>query len=60
MAHTLRNVSRLAHIPKQDKLLNGEPNCGIGSVKKAAKAAADAKAKAEKDATDSTQVVGNS
>lgn len=47
MAYTLRNVSRLAHTPLKEKLLNGETNRGIGSVKKIVKAAADAKAKAE-------------
>jgi hypothetical protein len=36
MAYTLRNVSTLAHTPLKEKLLNGETNRGIGSVKKMA------------------------
>lgn len=44
MAYTLRNVSTLAHTPLKEKLLNGETNRGIGSVKKMAQEAAKRKA----------------
>lgn len=47
MAYTLRNVFRDSHTPQQNKLLTGETNKGIGSVKKMVKAQAEAKAKAE-------------
>lgn len=47
MAHTFRHVSRLAHTPVKEKLLTGEPNRGIGSVKKIVKAAAEVKVKTD-------------
>lgn len=56
MAHTLRNVSREAHVPSKEKLLTGETGKGIGSVKKMAiAAAAAAKAKREKEIMDSEE-----
>lgn len=50
MAYTLRNVSRESHTPQQNKPLTGEPNKGLGSVKKTVRAQAEAKIKAALDA----------